>query len=30
MQSILDSPDDVTRRELLDELVRWVDERIRG
>ena len=30
MQSVLDPPQDVSRRELLDELVRWVDERIRA
>jgi AcrR family transcriptional regulator len=30
LQSILDPPDDVTRRELLDELVRRVEEWLRG
>jgi AcrR family transcriptional regulator len=30
MQSILDPPDDVTRRELLDELIARVEEWIRG
>jgi len=30
MQSVLDPPQDVSRRALLDELVRWVEERIRA
>jgi len=30
MQLVLEPPHDISRRELLDELARWVDERIRG
>ncbi len=30
LQSVLDPPRDVSRRDLLDELVRWVEERIRA
>jgi len=30
MQLVLEPPQDVSRRALLDELARWIDERIRG
>jgi AcrR family transcriptional regulator len=30
LQSVFDPPQDVSRRELLDELVRWIEERIRA